>query len=72
MLEFADADHFARALAATGPGYEAVAAAGQDVFHEACLAAAAPYVRGGLPIRASLQLLGIIGMAPAVGPPPGS
>lgn len=68
VLEFADAEHFARALAATGPGYEAVTAAGPDVFHEACLAAAAPYVREGLPIRATLQLLGIVGVAPAAGP----
>ncbi len=64
VLEFADAEHYARGLAATGPGYEAVQAAGEDAFHAACLKAAAPFVREGLPIRASLRLLGIIGTAP--------
>ncbi|MGH3469793.1 MAG: hypothetical protein ACRDQF_18885, partial [Thermocrispum sp.] len=64
VLEFADAEHYARGLAATGPGYEAVQAAGVEAFHEACLAAAAPFVREGLPLRASLRLLGVIGTAP--------
>lgn len=66
FLEFADAEHVARGLAATGPGYEAVTAAGPEAFHEACLAAAAPFVREGLPVRASLLLLGIVGTAPGV------
>jgi SAM-dependent methyltransferase len=65
VLEFADAEHFARGLAATGPGYESVQAAGEAAFHEACLRAAAPFMHEGLPIRASLQLLGIIGTKPA-------
>jgi SAM-dependent methyltransferase len=65
VLEFADPEHFARGLAATGPGYEAVMVAGEDAFREACLEAAAPFVRDGLPIRATMRLLGIIGTAPA-------
>lgn len=65
VLEFADAEHYARGLAATGPGYESVQTAGEEAFHEACLQAAAPFVREGLPIRASLQLRGIIGTKPA-------
>lgn len=64
FLEFADAEHYARALAATGPGYEAIQAVGEDAFHEACLQAAEPYVHPGLPIRGELSLLGIIGHAP--------
>lgn len=64
VLEFADAEHYARGLASTGPGYEAVAAAGAEEFREACLRAAEPFVRTGLPIRATLQLRGIIGTAP--------
>ncbi|MBW0114537.1 class I SAM-dependent methyltransferase [Pseudonocardia abyssalis] len=65
VLEFADAEHYARGLASTGPGYEAVVAAGEEAFRDACLQAAAPFVRTGLPIRATLQLRGIIGTAPA-------
>lgn len=64
VLEFADAEHYARGLAATGPGYESVQTAGEEAFHAACLRAAAPFVREGLPIRASLQLRGIIGTKP--------
>jgi SAM-dependent methyltransferase len=64
VLEFADAEHYARGLAATGPGYEAVRTAGEEAFHAACLRAAAPFERAGLPLRASLRLLGIVGAAP--------
>ncbi len=64
FLEFADAEHYARSLAATGPGYEAVQAVGEDAFHAACLQTAALFVHEGLPIRAELSLLGIIGHAP--------
>lgn len=64
FLEFADPEHYARSLAATGPGFEAVQAAGEDAFHEACLRAAEPFVTPGLPIRAELSLLGISGHAP--------
>lgn len=63
VLEFADPEHYARGMAATGPGYEAIQTAGATEFHETCLRAAAPFVRDGLPIRASLRVLGIIGTA---------
>ncbi len=65
VLEFADPEHFARGLASTGPGFQAVQAAGEQAFHDACLLAAQPFVRAGLPIRAELPLLGILGRAPA-------
>ena len=64
VLEFADAEHYARGLAATGPGYEAIRTVGEEAFHTACLRAAAPFERAGLPLRASLRLLGVIGTAP--------
>ncbi len=64
FLEFADAEHYARGLAATGPGYEAVQAAGEQAFHDACLRAAEPFAEDGLPIRARLALLGISGHRP--------
>lgn len=65
VLEFADAEHYARGLAATGPGYESIQTVGEDAFHDTCLRMAAPFMRDGLPIRASLRVLGIIGTAPA-------
>lgn len=64
VLEFADAEHYARALAATGPGYESIQTVGEERFHAECLTIAARFVRDGLPIRASLQLRGIIGGKP--------
>lgn len=64
VLEFADAEHYARGLAATGPGYESIQAVGEEHFREVCLRMAVPFVRDGLPIRASLRLIGIIGTAP--------
>ena len=64
-LEFADARHYARSLASTGPGYEAVQAVGEQAFEDACLAAARPFEREGLPIRGGLSLYGILGTAPA-------
>ena len=65
VLEFADAGHYARSLAATGPGYESVQAVGEQAFEQACLEAARPFERAGLPIRGALSLFGILGTAPA-------
>lgn len=61
VMEFADAEHYARALAATGPAYEAIQAAGADAFHAACLQAAQPFIVDGRPIRGELALWGIVG-----------
>ncbi len=49
--EFADPEVFARALASTGPAYEAIQNIGQDTFHEAALDQAREQVRDGLPLR---------------------
>ncbi len=64
VLEFADAEHYARGLAATGPAYEAIQTAGEDAFHAACLAAVEPFLLDGLPIRGEISLFGIIGRKP--------
>lgn len=64
VLEFADAEHYARALASSGPAYEAIQTAGPVAFHEACLQAARPFERAGLPIRGEIALWGIIGRRP--------
>jgi SAM-dependent methyltransferase len=65
VFEFADAEHYARALAATGPAYEAIQTAGEDAFHAACLQAAEPFVAEGRPIRGEIALWGITGTRPA-------
>ena len=61
VMEYADAEHYARGLASTGPAYEAIKTAGEDAFHAACMTAVEPFLRDGLPIRAELRLFGITG-----------
>lgn len=61
VLEFANPEHYERALASSGPAYEAIRTAGEEAFHQACQAAVQPFLRDGLPIRGEIKLLGIIG-----------
>jgi SAM-dependent methyltransferase len=63
-FEFADPDAYARALASTGPAYEAIQAVGEEAFLAAAREAAAPRVRDGLPLRAELDLVGYIARKP--------
>jgi SAM-dependent methyltransferase/alkylhydroperoxidase family enzyme len=63
-LEFADPDHYARALASTGPAYEAIQAVGEQAFLEHAREIAAQRVRDGLPLRAVLLLVGYIATKP--------
>lgn len=64
VWEFADPAAYARALASTGPAYEAIQAVGEQAFIAAALEAAAPYVRDGLTLRAELDLVGYIARKP--------
>jgi SAM-dependent methyltransferase len=64
VLEFADTEHYARALASSGPAHEAIQTAGEDAFREACTAAVRPFLRDGLPIRGEITLFGITGRKP--------
>ena len=52
--EFADPGSFARALASTGPAYEAIQHVGEAAFTETAMQAAAAQVRNGLPLRAEM------------------
>lgn len=63
-LEFADAAAYARAIASTGPAYEAIQAVGEEAFIAAAIEAAAPHVREGLTLRAELDLVGYIACKP--------
>lgn len=58
--EFADPDLFARALASTGPAYEAIENVGEEAFYEAAVDQARYYVREGLPLRAEINVVGYV------------
>ncbi|GLZ48361.1 hypothetical protein Acsp06_45460 [Actinomycetospora sp. NBRC 106375] len=58
--EFADPESYARALAATGPAYEAIRVVGEDAFHDAAVATASRHVRAGLPLRAEIAVVGYL------------
>ena len=64
VAEFADPEHFARAMAATGPGYEAIQNVGEAAFADAARSEAAARVRDGLPLRGELALVGYLARAP--------
>jgi SAM-dependent methyltransferase/alkylhydroperoxidase family enzyme len=64
VFEFADPDAYARALAATGPAYEAIQAVGEDEFVRHATAVATEQVREGLPLRASIALVGYLARKP--------
>ena len=60
-FEFADPPTYARAVAASGPAYEAIQSIGEDEWLRRAEALAAEHVREGLPLRAGLQLFGYVG-----------
>jgi SAM-dependent methyltransferase len=60
VLEFADPDLYARAMAATGPAYEAMQNVGERQFLDAAVGEAETRVRAGLPLRAELALVGYL------------
>jgi SAM-dependent methyltransferase/alkylhydroperoxidase family enzyme len=64
VFEFADPDAYARALASTGPAYEAIQAVGEDEFVRYATALAAEQVRDGLPLRAPIALVGYVARKP--------
>ena len=63
-IEFPDPETYARALASTGPAYEALQDLGEPAWLEAALATAREQVRDGLPLRAVLPLVGYTGRKP--------
>ncbi|WBQ08118.1 class I SAM-dependent methyltransferase [Kribbella sp. CA-293567] len=58
--EFPDPEGYARALAATGPAYEAIQHVGETEFFEAAVAQARERVREGLPLRAEIAVSGYL------------
>lgn len=65
VWEFADPELYARALASTGPAYEAIQNVGEDAFFQAAIDNASERVRDGLPLRAEIAVVGYIARKPA-------
>jgi SAM-dependent methyltransferase len=62
--EFPDPAGYARALASSGPAYEAIQAVGEEAFLRAAEETASAQVRDGLPLRAVVALVGYLGRKP--------
>jgi SAM-dependent methyltransferase len=62
--EFADPELYARALAATGPAYEAIQNVGEAEFHRAAVSQAERQRRDGLPLRAEINVVGYLARKP--------
>jgi len=63
-LEFADPQLYARALASTGPAYEAIQNVGEAEFHRAAVEQARGRLRHGLPLRADINVVGYLARKP--------
>jgi hypothetical protein len=68
VFEFADPEAYARALASTGPAYEAIEAVGEVQFVQAAVDLAREKVRDGLPLRAQIALVGYRARKPTASP----
>jgi SAM-dependent methyltransferase len=62
--EFADPQVYARALAASGPAYEAIQNVGETEFIRAAVELAQAHQRDGLPLRAELNVVGYLARKP--------
>ncbi len=60
VFEFADPELYARALASTGPAFEAMEAVGEAAFLQAAVDLAREKVRAGLPLRAPVAVVGYV------------
>jgi SAM-dependent methyltransferase len=64
--EFADPEVYARALAATGPAYEAIQNVGEAEFRQTAIAQAQAQLRDGLPLRAEIDVVAYLARKPEV------
>jgi len=62
--EFADPESYARALASTGPAYEAIQNVGEAEFHRVAVEQARGQARDGLPLRAEIKVVGYLARKP--------
>ena len=63
-LEYADPELYARALASTGPAFEAIQNVGEAEFHRAAVEQAQGQLRDGLPLRAEINVVGYLARKP--------
>ena len=70
VFEFADPEVYARALATTGPAFEAIEAIGETAFAQAAVELAREKVRDGLPLRAPIAVVGYLARKPVRTAPP--
>ena len=66
VWEFADPEAYARALASTGPAYEAIQAVGEAAFMQSAIELARERVRDGLPLRAPVAVVGYVARKPTI------
>jgi SAM-dependent methyltransferase/alkylhydroperoxidase family enzyme len=64
VFEFSDPETYARAIASTGPAFEAMQAVGEHLFLESAVESARQRVREGLPLRAPIALVGYLAIKP--------
>ena len=64
IFEFADPEAYARALASTGPAFEAIQAVGERSFLESAVELGRQQVRDDLPLRAPIALVGYLAAKP--------
>jgi SAM-dependent methyltransferase/alkylhydroperoxidase family enzyme len=65
VWEFSDPATYARALASTGPAYEAIQSVGESEFLYAAEECAQQQLRDGLPLRASIAIVGYTAKKPS-------
>jgi SAM-dependent methyltransferase len=68
--EFADPELYARALASSGPAYEAIQNVGEAAFHRAAVEQARGQLRDRLPLRAEINVVGYLARKPEGGQRP--
>ena len=62
--EFPDPEIYVRALASTGPAYEAIQNVGEEAFRQAALDQARQQVQDGVPLRAEINVVGYLARKP--------
>jgi SAM-dependent methyltransferase len=62
--EFPDPEIYVRALASTGPAYEAIQNVGEETFRDAALEHARQQVKEGVPLRAEINVVGYLARKP--------
>jgi SAM-dependent methyltransferase len=62
--EFSDPEMYARAIASTGPAYEAIQNVGEAAFVAAATREASAQIRDGLPLRAEINVVGYVARKP--------